>query len=98
MLSLYRSALLAAALLLLPAIALCAKHETWVEVRSPHFIVVSNAGEKQARKIAVQFEQVRSLFRGLITIAKDAPSPLPDDAKGQSVKIESVEVLEPGSE
>jgi tetratricopeptide (TPR) repeat protein len=51
------------------------KHDTWVEVRSPHFIVVSNAGEKQARQTAVHFEQVRSLFREMITIAQNAPSP-----------------------
>jgi tetratricopeptide (TPR) repeat protein len=76
MLSPYRSALLASFLLLLPAVARGSKHDTWVEVRSPNFIVVSNAGEKQARKVAVQFEQVRSLFRGVITIAKDAPSPV----------------------
>ncbi|HKV48777.1 MAG TPA: tetratricopeptide repeat protein, partial [Candidatus Acidoferrales bacterium] len=35
----------------------------WVEVRSPHFVVVSNAGDKEARKTAVQFEQIRAVFR-----------------------------------
>ncbi len=55
--------------------ALAAKHETWVEVRSPHFVIVCNAGEKQARKTAVQFEQIRTLFRQVITIAANAPSP-----------------------
>ncbi len=34
----------------------------WIEVRSPHFVVASNAGEKEARRIADQFEQIRSLF------------------------------------
>ena len=53
-----------------------AKHGTWVEVRSPNFIVISNAGEKEARKVAVQFEQVRSLFRSVIPIASNAPSPV----------------------
>jgi hypothetical protein len=38
-----------------------AKQE-WVEVRSPNFIVVSNAGEKEARKTAVHFEQIRAVF------------------------------------
>jgi tetratricopeptide (TPR) repeat protein len=75
MLSLRSSALLGA-LLLLPATARGARHETWIEVRSPHFIVVSNAGDSDARKVAVQFEQVRSLFRGVITIAQNAPSPV----------------------
>src|SRR5579863_3498271 len=34
----------------------------WIEVRSPHFVVSSNAGEKEARRIADQFEQIRGLF------------------------------------
>jgi tetratricopeptide (TPR) repeat protein len=34
----------------------------WVEVRSPHFVVSSNAGEREARRIADQFEQIRGLF------------------------------------
>ena len=53
-----------------------AKHETWVEVRSPNFIVVSNAGEKQARKTAVQFEQIRSVFRRSLAVASAHPSPV----------------------
>jgi Flp pilus assembly protein TadD len=34
----------------------------WIEVRSPHFVVSSNAAEKDARRIADQFEQIRALF------------------------------------
>ncbi len=37
--------------------------EKWIEVRSPHFVVVSNAGEKQARQAADQFEQFRTMFQ-----------------------------------
>jgi hypothetical protein len=37
-------------------------NQGWIEVRSPHFVVVSNAGEKEARPIADQFEQIRALF------------------------------------
>jgi Protein of unknown function (DUF1570) len=55
--------------------ALAAKQQTWVEVRSPHFIVVSNAGEKRARETAIHFEQIRTFFRQVITIAQNAPSP-----------------------
>src|SRR6267143_919284 len=33
----------------------------WIEVRSPHFVVSSNAGEKEARRIADQFEQFHAL-------------------------------------
>lgn len=40
------------------AISISAK-ESWVEVRSPNFTVLSNAGEKEARRVADQFEQFR---------------------------------------
>jgi Tfp pilus assembly protein PilF len=36
--------------------------DAWIEVQSPHFKVVSNAGENEARKIADQFEQFREVF------------------------------------
>ena len=37
--------------------------DTWVEVTSPHFTVLSNAGEKRARNVAWQFEQVHAVLR-----------------------------------
>jgi Flp pilus assembly protein TadD len=37
-------------------------NQGWIEVRSPHFVVSTNAGEKEARRIADQFEQIRALF------------------------------------
>jgi Flp pilus assembly protein TadD len=33
-----------------------------VEVKSPHFVVRSDAGEKEARRTAWQFEQIRAVF------------------------------------
>lgn len=40
-----------------------AKHqETWVEVRSRHFTVLSNAGEHEGRLAAQQFEEIRAMF------------------------------------
>ncbi|HTT20405.1 MAG TPA: tetratricopeptide repeat protein [Candidatus Sulfotelmatobacter sp.] len=38
------------------------KQEAWLEVRSPHFVVVTNSNEKQGRRIADQFERMRSVF------------------------------------
>jgi hypothetical protein len=38
------------------------KVENWLEVRSPHFIVVTNGNEKQGRHIADLFERMRSVF------------------------------------
>src|SRR5215204_3510605 len=34
--------------------------DAWVQVSSPHFNVVSNAGEKRSREVAWQFEQIRA--------------------------------------
>ena len=39
------------------------KVEPWVEVRTPHFIVASDGGEKTARRVADQFELVRRVFQ-----------------------------------
>jgi tetratricopeptide (TPR) repeat protein len=36
--------------------------DRWVEVRSAHFVVASNAGETEARRIAFEFERVRGIF------------------------------------
>src|SRR5262245_11076164 len=37
----------------------------WVEVQSPHFAVVTNAGDKTGRRTAWQFEQVRAVVAKL---------------------------------
>lgn len=41
------------------------KPENWVQVRSTHFVVVSNSNEKEARRMAEQFERMRSVFHTL---------------------------------
>jgi len=49
----------------------------WVEVRSPHFSVVTDAGEKRGREVALRFEQMRAVFGALLTKAKvTIPVPL----------------------
>jgi len=40
-----------------------ASNETWVEVRSPHFLAYSDAGESEARKALTGFEGIRSVFQ-----------------------------------
>src|SRR5579862_375758 len=62
--------------LALAAPAFAAKRQVWFETRSPHFVVVSNAGKKQARQTARQFEQIRSVFRQYIVIAQDHTGPV----------------------
>lgn len=42
-----------------------AAERPWIAVGTPHFTVISNAGEGTARDVAFQFEQVRSVFKSL---------------------------------
>ena len=42
----------------------------WVEVRSPNFSVITDAGERRGRDVALHFEQMRSVFGALMTKAK----------------------------
>jgi len=37
----------------------------WTEIRSPHFIVLTNSSEKNGRHIANQLEQMRSVFHAI---------------------------------
>jgi TonB family protein len=59
------------------ALSVCqARRDAWVEVRSPNFIVVSNAGEPAARRTALQFEEIRAVFRQSLLIAGTHPTPV----------------------
>src|SRR5437667_10060762 len=50
---------------------------TWTEVRSPHFSVITDAGERRGREVATRFEQMRAVFANLMTNAKvNLPIPL----------------------
>jgi tetratricopeptide (TPR) repeat protein len=59
-----------------PHTSRAAKHDKWFEARSQNFVIVCNAGDKQARKTAVQFEQIRALFRKYLEIASEHPTPV----------------------
>jgi len=52
-------------------------NENWLEVQSPHFLVLTNSNEKQGRRIAGQFEQMRFVFHTLMPNATaDAGAPI----------------------
>src|SRR5437763_699163 len=51
------------------AVAASAQQQ-WIEVKSPHFSVLTDADELQGREIATYFEQMRSVFGHLLL--KDA--------------------------
>src|SRR5215469_12392310 len=42
-----------------------AQTNNWIEVRTPHFIIVSNASEDEGRNAALQFERMRAVFHNL---------------------------------
>jgi Protein of unknown function (DUF1570) len=60
----------------LALLSIAAKRDNWVEVHSPNFVVISNGGEKQARKTALQFEEIRQVFRQSLAVASSHPSPI----------------------
>jgi Flp pilus assembly protein TadD len=71
----FRSLLSGLILLLLPLCA--ASADNWIEVKSPHFTVQTTAGEKEARKVADQFEQIRNMFHtAFATLQVDPPQPI----------------------
>jgi hypothetical protein len=50
---------------------------SWVEVTSPHFSVVTDAGEKRGREVAIRFEQMRAVYANLLTKSNvNLPIPL----------------------
>src|SRR5271165_3118812 len=54
-----------------------AKTESWLEVRTPHFVVLSNSSEKQALHVADQFERMRAVFHKRFPSARvDAAAPI----------------------
>jgi tetratricopeptide (TPR) repeat protein len=48
----------------------------WLQVQTPHFIVITDSNEKQARRIATQFEQMRAFFHAILPHAADDASPI----------------------
>jgi Flp pilus assembly protein TadD len=49
----------------------------WLEIQSPHFSVVTDAGEKRGREVAMRFEQMRAVFGALMVKANvNIPIPL----------------------
>jgi hypothetical protein len=48
---------------LLGSLNALAADDRWIEVKSPHFTVVSNASDKTARNVAWQFEQIRAAIQ-----------------------------------
>jgi len=68
--------LLGACILLFASLSRAAE-EVWTEVKSPNFVVISNASLKQTRNAAKSFEQFRSLIKSCLpSIRIDPGAPL----------------------
>src|SRR5215472_13220141 len=39
----------------------------WLEIHSAHFTVITDAGEKKGREVALRFEQMRAVFANLLS-------------------------------
>ncbi len=59
------------------AVSLYAKTESWIQVQSQHFIVITPASEKDGRHVADQLERMRDVFHTAFPKAEvDPPSPI----------------------
>jgi Protein of unknown function (DUF1570) len=61
-----RTAALIAGLRAPQRVSFAANAQSWIEVRSPHFIVISNANEHDARGVTEQFETIRAVYQGYL--------------------------------
>jgi hypothetical protein len=54
-----------------------AQTDSWVEVRTPHFQIVTNSNEKEGRRVARQFEGMRAVFQKVFPdAALDSAAPI----------------------
>lgn len=51
------------------------KLDEWIEIQTPHFIVVSNAGAKKAQQQAAQLEAIRRVFQQSLAVADTSSTP-----------------------
>lgn len=87
-----------------------ASDSIWLQIRSPHFRVITNAGEKHALEVVTRCEQMRTAFLMLMPKATaDDPAPLlifalrnqqevDDLAQGQVGKLRHAGIFLPGSD
>jgi hypothetical protein len=52
-----------------------AKHDSWIEVQTPHFVIVTDVGEQKGRSTAIEFERIQAFFQQSLAIATKRRSP-----------------------
>ena len=70
------AALLLAANAVAPQPTVAKDEPRWLEVHSPHFVVLTDAGEKRGREVALRMEQMRAVF-GLLILKDKLKMPVP---------------------
>src|SRR5580693_10255407 len=58
--------LLAGCVLLLSLASRAAEPSPWLEIHSTHFTVITDAGDRKGKEVAVRFEQMRAVFAVLL--------------------------------
>jgi len=53
-------------ILVISASAPAAEQSPWLEIHSTHFTVITDAGDKKGKEVAVRFEQMRAVFATLL--------------------------------
>ena len=71
-----RNCVAAILLILAAGPLLAARTETWTEVRSPDFLVLTDSSAKQGRLVALQFEAIRAVFRQFFNIPASMKEPV----------------------
>ena len=62
---------------LLSSSAPAAEQSPWLEIHSTHYTVITDAGEKKGKEVALRFEQMRAVFATLLMKDRlNEPAPL----------------------
>ena len=68
--------LLAGCVVLLSLASRAAEQSPWLEIHSTHFTVITDAGDKKGKEVALRFEQMRAVFAVLL-MKEHLHEPLP---------------------
>jgi hypothetical protein len=71
-----RTCLVVTLLILAAERSFAARAEAWTEVRSPNFLVLTDSNEKQGRRVALQFEMIRAVFRQFFNLPGAVKDPV----------------------
>jgi tetratricopeptide (TPR) repeat protein len=92
-----RAAVFLALLVTLCAHSAQAAEPQWQEIRSPNFVVITDAGQKRGMEIALRFEQMRSVFGQLLSRKRvNMPVPLTIYALGDDQRYYAIAPLVDG--